>query len=101
MQLGNLPFDSYLKSEALVEDRCSCKVLTNSSILLRDLWLLRTFNAWHLSNRPGDIDLRRATHRSSKGDTSIFESRRIDLRRSKAETSHLQFIVEYCPQLRS
>ena len=50
-----------------------------------------------------DIDLRRATHRSLKGDTSIFESRRIDLRRSKAETSHLllQFVVEYCPQLRS
>ena len=45
------------------------------------------------------IDLRRATHRYSKVDTSIFESRRIDLRRSKSETSHLQFVVEYCPQL--
>ena len=38
-------------------------------------------------------------HRYSKVDTSFFESRRIDLRRSKAETSHLQFVVEYCPQL--
>ena len=42
------------------------------------------------------IDLRRVTHRSSKVDTSI-----IDLRRLKAETSHLQFVVEYCPQLHS
>ena len=57
------------------------------------------------------IDLRRSTHRSPKVDTSIFEGRhivtsifegrRIDLRRSKAETSHLQFVTEYCPQLRS
>ena len=57
------------------------------------------------------IHLRRSTHRSSKVDTSIsegrhivtsiFESRRFDLRRSTAETSHLQFVVEYCPQLRS
>ena len=42
------------------------------------------------------IDLWKSTHQSS-----IFENRRIVLRRSKAETSHLQFVVEYCPQLRS
>ena len=47
------------------------------------------------------VDLRRAIHRSSKVATSIFESRHIDFRRSKAETSHLQFVTEYCPQLRS
>ena len=47
------------------------------------------------------VDLRRATHRSSKVATSIFESRHIDLQRSKVETSHLQFVTEYCPQLRS
>ena len=47
--------------------------------------------------------------RSSKVDTSIFEGRHIDLRRSKAETSHRQpniaptfrkFVTEYCPQRR-
>ena len=32
-----------------------------------------------------------ATHRYSKVNTSIFESQRIDFRRSKVETSHLQF----------
>ena len=45
------------------------------------------------------VDLRKAIHRSSKVATSIFESRHIDFRRSKAETSHLQFATEYCPQL--
>ena len=53
------------------------------------------------------IDLRRSTHRSS-----VFEGRHIHLRksshqsskvdihlrRSKAETSHRQFVTEYCPQ---
>ena len=46
------------------------------------------------------VDLRKAIHRSSKVATSIFESRHIDFRRSKAETSHLQFapnIVHNCP----
>ena len=47
------------------------------------------------------VDLRKAIHRSSKVATSIFESRHIDFRRSKAETSHLQFATEYCPQLPS
>ena len=47
------------------------------------------------------VDLRKAIHRSSKGATSIFELRHIDFRRSKAETSHLQFATEYCPQLPS
>ena len=47
------------------------------------------------------VYLRKAIHRSSKVATSIFESRHIDFRRSKAETSHLQFATEYCPQLPS
>ena len=48
------------------------------------------------------IDLRRATHRSSKVNTSIIDLRKSTHRSSKkAETSHLQFVVEYCPQLRS
>ena len=47
------------------------------------------------------VYLRKAIHRSSKVATSIFESRHIDSRRSKAETSHLQFATEYCPQLPS
>ena len=47
------------------------------------------------------VDLRKAIHRSSKVATSIFESHHIDFRRSKAETSHLQFATEYCPQLPS
>ena len=47
------------------------------------------------------VDLRKAIHRSSKVATSIFESRHIDFRRSKAETSHLQFATEYRPQLPS
>ena len=47
------------------------------------------------------VDLQKAIHRSSKVATSIFESRHIDFRRSKAETSHLQFATEYCPQLPS
>ena len=47
------------------------------------------------------VDLRKAIHRSSKVATSIFGSRHIDFRRSKAETSHLQFATEYCPQLPS
>ena len=54
------------------------------------------------------IDLRRSTHRSprsthrsSKVNTSIFEGQHIDLRRSKAETSHRQFVTEYCPQRHS
>ena len=47
------------------------------------------------------VDLRKAIHRSSKVATSIFKSRPIDFRRSKAETSHLQFATEYCPQLPS
>ena len=38
------------------------------------------------------FNLRRATHRSSKVDISIFESRRIDLRRAKAGTSHLRIL---------
>ena len=46
-------------------------------------------------------DLRKAIHRSSKVATLIFELRHIDFRRSKAETSHLQFATEYCPQLPS
>ena len=45
------------------------------------------------------VDLRKAIYRSSKVATSIFESRHIDFRRSKAETSHLQFATKYCPQL--
>ena len=53
------------------------------------------------------IDLRRSTHRSSKVDTSIIKGQHIDLRRSKAETSHRQpnitptfrqFVTEYCLQ---
>ena len=47
------------------------------------------------------VYLRKAIHRSSKVATSIFESRHIDFRRSKAETSHLQFATEYCPRLPS
>ena len=47
------------------------------------------------------VDLRKAIHGSSKVATSIFESHHIDFRRSKAETSHLQFATEYCPQLPS
>ena len=46
------------------------------------------------------VDLRKAIHRSSKVATSIFELRHIDFRRSKAETSHLQFATEHvhnCP----
>ena len=73
-----------------------------------------------ISHRPSifegrHIDLRRSTHqspifegrhvdhRSSKVNTSISEGRHIDLqksphrRRSKAETSHLQFVTEYRP----
>ena len=48
-----------------------------------------------------NVDLRKAIHRSSKVATSIFESCHIDFRRSKAETSHLQFATEHCPQLPS
>ena len=44
------------------------------------------------------INLRKLAHRSLKVDTSIFEGRHIDFQRSKAETSHRQFITEYCPQ---
>ena len=50
----------------------------------------------HIDLRKSTIDLRKSPHRSS-----IFESRYIDIRRSKVETSHLQFVTEYCPQLRS
>ena len=58
-----------------------------------------------------DIDLRKSTHRPSKVDTSTIDLRHIDLRKSthrsskvntpKAETSHRQFVTEYCPQRRS
>ena len=41
------------------------------------------------------VYLRKAIHRSSKVATSIFESHHIDFRRSKAETSHLQFATVY------
>ena len=41
------------------------------------------------------VDLRNAIHRSSKVATSIFELRHIDFRRSKAETSYLQFATEH------
>ena len=82
------------------------------------------FEGRHIDHRSSKIDtsitdLRRSTHqspifegrhvdhRSSKVNTSISEGRNIHLqksphrRRSKAETSHLQFVTEYCPQLPS
>ena len=94
-------------------DHRSTKVDTSITDLRRSTRRSSIFEGQH-------IDLRRSIHRSSKVNTSwhrssIFEGRYIDLRksphrsskvdtdfrRSKAETSHLQFVTEYCPQLRS
>ena len=95
-------------------DYRSSKVDTSITDLRRSTHRSSVFEGQH-------IHLRRSTHRFSKVNTSISEgrhivtsifgsrhiyhrsskSRRIDLRRSKAETSHPQFVVEYCPQLRS
>ena len=63
------------------------------------MFLPSIFESRHIDLRRSthrDLDLRKSTHLSS-----IFESQRISLRRSKAETSHLQFVVEYRPQLHS
>ena len=84
-------------------DYRSSKVDTSITDLRRSTHRSSVFEGQH-------IHLRRSTHRSSKVNTSIsegrhivtsiFESRHI-YHRSSAETSHLQFVVEYCPQLRS
>ena len=108
----------------------STKVQTLGVILIQLIYSINFLSKYSslISHRPSIIDLRRSTHRSPKVDTSIFEgrhivtsivylrkaihrsskvatsifeSRHIDFRRSKAETSHLQFANEYCPQLPS